>query len=337
MPSLLALLGTCLTMVAASDPADYRSGDRDAAPPWPSAAAEGAPPRGRTSGLALRAKTRDASLPDQRRRPAARVPRRPMAWTNWPPIRDPQAGARPASRCGVRRLPRRSKLVGGPPFRRDGAGRRASKEGSRQGDFFVRPRQRSAAAVDPRPASGCPGFPAGVGRARAPDPLPAHVPVQASASPAATASAADPRPASGCPAVAAPSLSLGGRAERGPLPNASPINAVCTVGGALSIVLGLFMVVAWAMRKAGATRRAGVAQRGVRDPRLRTVRRAAAGATPPLRRQAATGLDHAARCRDAYRSDRPRGSRPHRGYLPAGQSQEFHGRLPAGLPANGHG
>ena len=46
------------------------------------------------------------------------------------------------------------------------------------------------------------------------------------------------------------SLPLGGHAEKGLLDKASPISAVCTVGGSLSVVLGLFLVVAWAMRKA---------------------------------------------------------------------------------------
>ncbi len=46
-----------------------------------------------------------------------------------------------------------------------------------------------------------------------------------------------------------PSLALGGHAEKGILGQTSPLGAMFTVGGSLSIVVGLFLVIAWAMRK----------------------------------------------------------------------------------------
>jgi len=64
---------------------------------------------------------------------------------------------------------------------------------------------------------------------------PSNTPASASSSPAAQ----------GQPAV---SLGLGSRDKNGPS-KSSPLAAVVTVGGSLAIVLGLFFVVAWAMRK----------------------------------------------------------------------------------------
>jgi flagellar biogenesis protein FliO len=46
-----------------------------------------------------------------------------------------------------------------------------------------------------------------------------------------------------------PSLALGGRSDKGILDKTSPLNGIFTVGGSLSIVVGLFLVIAWAMRK----------------------------------------------------------------------------------------
>jgi len=49
---------------------------------------------------------------------------------------------------------------------------------------------------------------------------------------------------------APPSMLLGGHGDKGASGKTSPLSAMLTVGGGLSIVLGLFLVIAWAMRKA---------------------------------------------------------------------------------------
>ena len=106
------------------------------------------------------------------------------------------------------------------------------------------------------PAAGAP--------ANGPKPLDAALSatVRPMPQPAATASTASPMPpptAAGSPAAAAPSssaqqdpptpLGLGSHSVKNAFSKTSPLGAVITVGSSLAIVLGLFLIVAWAMRK----------------------------------------------------------------------------------------
>jgi flagellar biogenesis protein FliO len=97
-----------------------------------------------------------------------------------------------------------------------------------------------------------------------PEDLESSAPARLLPPPSPRAEAAGPEPAAASGPVtsanAAPSpskpaagsttpLSLGGHGEKGSPAKASPFSAMITVGGSLSIVLGLFLLVAWVMRK----------------------------------------------------------------------------------------
>ena len=133
-------------------------------------------------------------------------------------------------------------------------------------------------------------------RARRPQTLPSSyiAPVEATSQPppprreAPTSGAARPRqrptgrepgPSTGCPSL-------------GPM------------ASGLAIVLGLFLAVAWVLRRAAPKGRHLAAQRGGRGPRPRTAGGPSADAPAPLRQQAAAGLGHSHRRRDPDRSDR---------------------------------
>jgi flagellar biogenesis protein FliO len=82
-----------------------------------------------------------------------------------------------------------------------------------------------------------------------PKPIPSPVKVPgAIAPPPAIVSSTNKMPAA-LTIDSMPPLALGGHSDKGILGNTSPLTAMLTVGGSLSIVLGLFLVVAWAMRK----------------------------------------------------------------------------------------
>jgi flagellar biogenesis protein FliO len=96
----------------------------------------------------------------------------------------------------------------------------------------------ATAATSPAPAMPAPPRPIPVpSRALATNAPPPAAMTTTATSPASTT------------ADSVPSLALGGHADKGILGKTSPLTAMFTVGGSLSIVLGLFLVVAWAMRK----------------------------------------------------------------------------------------
>ncbi len=106
----------------------------------------------------------------------------------------------------------------------------------------------------------------------APLPLPVQLPATGPATgiqppPSSGTSAATPSPPAGPGQSTAP-LGLGSHADKSTAGENSPLSAMITVGGSLAIVLGLFLVVAWAMRS-GASRLVAVAARGLRHPRPR--------------------------------------------------------------------
>ena len=87
----------------------------------------------------------------------------------------------------------------------------------------------------------------------APLPLPVQLPATGPATgiqppPSSGTSAATPSPPAGPGQSTAP-LGLGSHADKSAAGKNSPLSAMITVGGSLAIVLGLFLVVAWAMRK----------------------------------------------------------------------------------------
>lgn len=234
--TLVAILGACLTAVAAADPADYQSDDRDPAPPLPSAIAGGAP-SGPNAGYSV---TEDVS----RSTPATSATPAPAA-----------EHARSGSAAELAPDPRPdSRSASGSPDRRPAAHRDAAPAVfQEEADSLA---ARLAAAREPVTGAkndtveGSSSGPGNVLR------MPPKPPPDAPRTPVPPAARASARPSASlapaaaiAPRAAAPSLPLGGRAEKGPLDKASPISALCTVGGSLSVVLGLFLVVAWAMRK----------------------------------------------------------------------------------------
>ena len=170
-----------------------------------------------------------------------------------------------------------------------------------------------------------------------PPQLAATASTTATSAPAASAHGFLPTAASSPQAVqgeSASPLALGSRSDKNTPGKGSPLSAMITVGGALAIVLGLFLVIAWAMRKT-APRGSLLLPREVFEILGRAAGGAPAGATAPLRQQAAAGFDHAQRHRDLDRSHRSARGRSHRRHLSAGPPQERYDGLPPGLPAIG--
>ena len=103
---------------------------------------------------------------------------------------------------------------------------------------------------------------AAVARSLQPQSPPSNLPAAPGPAASPTAAASSPGPAlspptanntSAAPAApqeSAPPLGLGSHNIKPALGKGSPLSAAITVGGSLAIVLGLFFVVAWAMRKA---------------------------------------------------------------------------------------
>jgi len=193
MPSLLAIIATCVTTAATAAPADHpdnRFGDREAPAWWSTSSAADAPA------------------------PAAGI-------ADFAP--DPPGTVRSAAAPAVSQQD-----SGRPPFRLMSAG-----------EATVVPKKSESLATPPPDARSNVLRPSPAASAAVAATTPAGMPVTA---PAATPLAK--------PVASAPSLALGGHADKAAPGTTSPLTAMFTLGGSLSIVLGLFLVIAWAMRKA---------------------------------------------------------------------------------------
>jgi flagellar biogenesis protein FliO len=242
MPSLIAILGTCLTaaaVAAAADMPDVRPGDRDAAPPWANSSAgdpTAARPQAAGYGVAADDLRSKAAAPAQAApvdgaaglapdpRPASG---RPVPHGDVEPAVFQKEADSLATRLAAAAEPLAEPSKGDVPA----ATPRPTP------DNVLRPTPAKPLSADPQSAGPYSAFPA---RTSGQPPVPFAARSSGTLATTATAIATS---------GSAASIPLG-NAGKGPLAKASPLEAVCTVGGSLSVVLGLFLVVAWAMRKA---------------------------------------------------------------------------------------
>ena len=278
MPSLLAIIGTCLTAAVAASPVDRyddHPADRDAAPWWANSSApdatsaqptvpEYARPIGNAGPKAI------APAPSGYLRSGSAVAGVAEVAPETPPAGQADAKGeiasfadRPSSERG-RGAPGPAKTLTLPgeaapallrrdrdsppvhlasameppavPLKNDGVAGLSLETTN-----VLRPRPApevvAAAATSTAPSMPIP-----------PKPIPVPAKPLAAIAPPATSSLTNMSSALTPDASTRP-LALGGHADKGILGKTSPLSAMFTVGGSLSIVLGLFLVVAWAMRK----------------------------------------------------------------------------------------
>jgi flagellar biogenesis protein FliO len=254
MPSLIALIGTCLTAAVTA-----AAGDRDAAPWWsnPSADAPAARPQAAPYGSAVADGTQAAVTalpppgavdgaadfaPDP---PSRERAHRENAVFAGPPATNtfPERAARTETvSSSLVRL-----ATATEPVAEHAKKDKVSEAPAPDASNVLRALPVPAASGGPRPITP----PAASSPASAPAVAIRPITPPAASSPA-SAPAVAIRPITSPAASAAapaPSLTLGGHVDKGILGKTSPLSAMFTVGGSLSIVLGLFLVIAWAMRK----------------------------------------------------------------------------------------
>ncbi len=290
MPSLLAIIGTCLTAAVAASPVDrLRRPMRPIATPRRGGPTTSAPDAlSRPCRLACDGSTRhgtadSAGPPWPASRSCIRSGRRaaPMRTRALPPATAMPRSRRPMpcnsrSACAQPRGSRAACSLRTQPVASARQTHRGQSSRNRRMYCVRRPRRRSDDGRTRRAgkphAEAYPLPPSFAGRPRR------HI--------HATSPVAGRRPRRRLRWAATPTKPHG---------KTSPLSAMITVGGSLSIVLGLFLVDRLGDAQGRAPRVAGIAQGGLRNPRPRAAGRPAAGATASLRQQAAAGLDHAAR------------------------------------------